>query len=101
MGFAESDAFLLGGYASGLMPTMDGELISVAFQVRWRITDLKQFTFNLHELVEDELLLSLPMVPMHETCPVTPVFSAGDPAVEATEAKPNPFAVLGQLKKGK
>jgi uncharacterized metal-binding protein YceD (DUF177 family) len=30
---------------------------------------------------------------------VTPVFSAGDAAVEAAEAKPNPFAVLGQLKK--
>lgn len=33
--------------AEALMPTSDGELISVAFQVRWRITDLKQFTFNL------------------------------------------------------
>ncbi len=33
--------------AEALMPTVDGELISVAFQVRWRITDLKQYTFNL------------------------------------------------------
>jgi uncharacterized protein len=55
--------------------------------------------FDLLALLEDELLMALPLVPMHESCPVTPVFSAGDPAVEAAEAKPNPFAVLGQLKK--
>ncbi len=55
--------------------------------------------FDLMDLLEDELLMALPLVPMHESCPVTPVFSAGDPAVEAAEAKPNPFAVLGQLKK--
>jgi uncharacterized protein len=55
--------------------------------------------FDLLALLEDELLMALPLVPMHETCPVTPVFSAGDPAVEAAQAKPNPFAVLGQLKK--
>ena len=30
-----------------LMPTADGELIDVTFQIRWRISDLKQFTFNL------------------------------------------------------
>ncbi len=55
--------------------------------------------FDLMALLEDELLMALPLVPMHETCPVTPVFSAGDPSVDAAEAKPNPFAVLGQLKK--
>jgi len=55
--------------------------------------------FDLLALLEDELLMALPLVPMHETCPVTPVFSAVDPAVEAAEAKPNPFAVLSQLKK--
>jgi membrane protease subunit HflK len=32
-----------------LMPTSDGELIDVAFQIRWRISDLRQFTFNLPE----------------------------------------------------
>ena len=55
--------------------------------------------FDLMALLEDELLMALPLVPMHESCPVTPVFSAGDPAVDAAEVKPNPFAVLGQLKK--
>ena len=33
--------------AETLMPTSDGELIDLSFQVRWRISDLKQFTFNL------------------------------------------------------
>ena len=33
--------------AETLMPTSDGELIDVSFQVRWRISDLKQFTFDL------------------------------------------------------
>ncbi len=55
--------------------------------------------FDLMALLEDELLMALPLVPMHETCPVTPLFRVGDPAVDAAEAKPNPFAVLGQLKK--
>ena len=30
-----------------LMPTSDGELIDVTFQIRWRINDLRQYTFNL------------------------------------------------------
>ena len=30
-----------------LMPTSDGELIDLSFQVRWRIGDLRQFSFNL------------------------------------------------------
>ncbi len=33
--------------AETLMLTSDGELIDVSFQVRWRISDLRQFTFNL------------------------------------------------------
>ena len=35
--------------AETLMPTSDGELIDVSFQVRWRISDLKRFSFNLPE----------------------------------------------------
>ena len=59
--------------------------------------------FDLLALLEDELLMAVPLVPMHETCPETPKFSVSDPAVEAAEAaaeaKPNPFAVLQKLKK--
>ncbi len=47
---------------------------------------------DLHELVEDELLLALPLVPMHDICP-QPLT-----AVE-TVASPHPFAALQALKR--
>lgn len=56
--------------------------------------------FNLLELIEDELLMALPVVPMHEVCPGALKLQAADPDfVEVEQEKPNPFAVLGQLKK--
>lgn len=59
--------------------------------------------FDLIALLEDELLMSLPLVPMHETCPVASKISAVgkvDMADTAgAPAKLNPFAVLAQLKK--
>lgn len=47
-------------------------------------------------LVEDELILSIPYVPMHDVCPDTLELSAGEPI---PESRPSPFAVLGELKK--
>lgn len=56
--------------------------------------------FNLLELVEDELLMALPVVPKHAVCPGSVKLQAVDPDfVEEEQEKPNPFAVLGQLKK--
>lgn len=62
--------------------------------------------FDLLAVLEDELLMALPLVPMHDECPVAPVLRAGDDALagEVGEKgekgeKPNPFAVLAQLKK--
>ena len=60
--------------------------------------------FNLSELIEDELLMALPQVPLHDVCPVTLKMSASDADfggdAEAVGAgKPNPFAVLAALKK--
>ncbi len=56
--------------------------------------------FNLLELVEDELLMALPVVPKHEVCPGAVKLQVTDPDfVEDEQEKPNPFAVLGQLKK--
>ena len=58
--------------------------------------------FDLLAVLEDELLMALPLVPMHDQCPVTPVLSvAGNELVSAAAEKPNPFAVLAQLKKNK
>jgi uncharacterized protein len=58
-------------------------------------------TFNLLDLVEDEMILEVPYVPRHDTCPE----SVGGAETEAQAAdsaeevqRPSPFAVLGQLK---
>jgi uncharacterized protein len=56
--------------------------------------------FNLLELVEDELLMALPVVPKHDVCPDVVKLQVADPDfVEEAAEKPNPFAVLEQLKK--
>ncbi len=58
---------------------------------------------HIMDVIEDEILLSLPHIPMHEegTCSIEPV--AGETELEEQqevgEAKPNPFAVLEKLKK--
>ena len=56
--------------------------------------------FNLLALIEDELLMALPQVPMHDSCPVQPKMAAADEDFEAdgNAAKANPFAVLAALK---
>lgn len=55
--------------------------------------------FNVLELIEDELLMELPPVPKHATCPHSVKFQAVDPDYdEQVPEKINPFAVLGQLK---
>ena len=51
-------------------------------------------------LVEDELILSLPLVPLHQECPVALNMSVADPAFEAAAERPNPFGVLASLKTG-
>jgi uncharacterized protein len=55
-------------------------------------------SFDLMELVEDELLMEMPLVPRHETCP--PVhLEVADENFEGSSARhENPFAVLGRLK---
>ena len=54
---------------------------------------------NVFELIEDELIMSAPIVPMHEACPTLVPMSAVDEAFEeALEARPNPFAALAKLK---
>ena len=55
---------------------------------------------DLRELIEDELLLALPLVPRHEVCeaPLPMSFDDGEP--QAVEAPPHPFAGLAALKRG-
>jgi uncharacterized protein len=52
---------------------------------------------DMRELLEDELLLSLPLVPRHDSCaPPMPLDNGGP---EAAEERPNPFAALAALKR--
>lgn len=53
---------------------------------------------NALELIEDELILCLPYVPRHAECPHLPEALIIQDE-EAEDEKPNPFAVLSQLKK--
>lgn len=56
---------------------------------------------NLQDLIEDEILLALPIVPRHKTCPkplplLRDDLDIGEP--EGGEPRKNPFAALAALK---
>ena len=58
--------------------------------------------FSLPDLIEDEVLMAVPLVPRHEVCPVAVKLAVADPAFEsALKEKSQPFAVLAQLKSGR
>ena len=55
--------------------------------------------FNLLQLIEDELLMAIPPIPMHEVCPRPVKLQAADPGFHGAPAEsPNPFAALQALK---
>lgn len=63
-------------------------------------------SLDLRRLVEDELLLALPIVPRHDACPEPLMVAehatapdASEVAIAELEGKPNPFAVLSELKR--
>lgn len=63
--------------------------------------DVLELTPNLdlHALIEDELLMALPLVPRHDRCPSEVNLSAQDEGFEAAGGdKPHPFAALAALK---
>lgn len=58
--------------------------------------------FDLHALIEDELLMSLPVVARHDACPVSvPMESSSEDFDAADAEKPNPFAALTGFKADK
>jgi len=58
--------------------------------------------FDLASLIEDELLMEMPLVPRHEVCPTEVKLEAVDEDFDTAMAeKPKPFAALAQLKGGK
>lgn len=71
-------------------------------QSRSDILLVEEDRLTLLDLVEDELLLALPLVPMHpglEACaPAAREALGGSDRAAGTEERPNPFAVLKDLK---
>lgn len=58
--------------------------------------------FDLIELVEDELLMELPLAPRHESCPEPVKLAVADEGFESASAeRDKPFALLGRFKPGK
>jgi uncharacterized protein len=54
---------------------------------------------DLIELLEDELILALPLVPRHSVCPSPLPMSAADPGADETDDEPHPFAALAALRR--
>lgn len=55
--------------------------------------------FRLRDLIEDEILMAMPLVPRHQVCPGELKLSAIDPDFDAVQnAKPKPFDALAVLK---
>ena len=52
----------------------------------------------LADLLEEEVLLAMPLVALHETCPTRLVEEQAEPESDSAEKRDNPFAVLAQLK---
>lgn len=60
---------------------------------------LEQMPVSLLSLVEDELILALPIIAKHEHCPANEYVLADEDTLAPEEKRPNPFAVLAALKK--
>lgn len=56
---------------------------------------------ELLHVIEEELILSLPLVPYHTDCSIQTQFGDADVAEGQKNEKPNPFRVLAQLKADK
>ncbi len=54
--------------------------------------------FDVLALVEDELLMAMPIVPMHEVCESKHLQTFEDPTDLPNESAPHPFAALAALK---
>ena len=59
-------------------------------------------SFDLLELIEDELLMEMPLAPRHDVCPEQVTMAVADEDFDsAATQRENPFAVLDKLKSGK
>ena len=59
-------------------------------------------SFDLIELIEDELLMDMPVAPRHEVCPEPVKLAVADADFDdAATERVNPFALLQQFRSGK
>ena len=59
-------------------------------------------SFDLVELVEDELLMEIPLAPMHDVCPEPVKLSVQDEDFDqSAQRRESAFGILGKLKMGK
>jgi uncharacterized protein len=61
---------------------------------------VEETPLQLNDVIEDELLLALPQIPMHPEadCPASKLLKQRDKVTNESEPKDNPFAVLAKLK---
>lgn len=57
-------------------------------------------SMDVAELVEDEVILLLPMVPRHERCVEAGLLPVGEGVATVKVEKDSPFSILASLKKG-
>lgn len=63
---------------------------------------VESVAFDLRALVEDELVLAMPLIASHATCPAAPRLSVQDAGFETPVTdRPQPFAALAQLRQSK
>lgn len=77
-----------------LTPRQDESRLTEGYEALW----VEEPGVSLRELLEDELMLALPLVPMHASTQCQPRLANQDEAEESVSDKPNPFAVLAGLK---
>lgn len=83
---------------------VDGEEAAALLDEESEDEDVLALTraLDVHELLEDELLLAQPLVPRHEICPQPLPMQAGDAAASpANGAAEHPFAALAALKRSR
>lgn len=78
---------------------LDAEDDPEASPEEWIEPVLASTHLDVLALVEDELILGLPYVPMHESCSTEALEKARQAGSHDEPAEPSPFAILSQLKK--
>jgi uncharacterized protein len=76
------------------------ELEADKLPLRYEPYVVEETPLLLNDVIEEELLLALPQIPMHEEadCPASKLLKRRDKVTKEPEPKANPFSVLAKLK---